>query len=82
MPQKNMKYDIDFTAASFDTIFGVFGDNFLTYLFLYLKYHIYSCKFQNKRPTFYGFKTLVKSNRECENVIAKKRNKLLHILRN
>ena len=33
-------YDIDFTASNFDTIFGAFGDNFLTYLFLCLKSHL------------------------------------------
>ena len=61
------KYDIDSTALDFDKIFGViFGDKFLTYLFLCLKYHIYSCKFQNKRPTFCGFKIFFKNNRECE----------------
>ena len=69
------KHDVDFTTSNFDKIFGAFGDKFLTYLFLCLKYHIYSCKFQNKRPTFYGVKN-VKNNRECEYVIAKKRDKL------
>ena len=50
------------------------------YLFLCLKYHIYSCKFQNKRPNFSGFKIFVKNNRECEYIIAKKRDKLsLHL---
>ena len=39
------KYDVDFTVSNFDKIFGVFGDKFLTYLFLCLKYHIHSCKF-------------------------------------
>ena len=28
------KYDIDFSTSKFDKIFGVFGDKFLTYLFL------------------------------------------------
>ena len=70
------KYGIDFSASNFDKIFGVFGDKFLTYLILCLKYHIYSCKFQNKRPTFSGFKIFVKNNSECEYIIAKKRDKL------
>ena len=65
------KHDTDFTALKFDKIFGVFGDKFLSYFFLCLKYHIYSCKFQNERPTFSGFKIFVKSNRECEYIIAK-----------
>ena len=66
------KYDIDFSASNFDKIFGVFGDKLLTYLFLCLKYHIYSCKFLNKRPTFSGFEIFVKNNREYEYIIAKK----------
>ena len=73
------RYDIDFSASNFDKIFGVFGDKFLTYLFLCLKYHIYSCKFQNKRPTFSGFKIFVKNNRECEYIIARKRDNSLFI---
>ena len=44
------KYDTDFTALNFDKIVGVFEDKFLNYLFLCLKCHIYSCKFQNERP--------------------------------
>ena len=70
------KHDIDFSASNFDKIFGVLNDKFLTYLFLCLKYHIYSCKFQNKSPSFSGFKIFVKNNRECEYAIAKKRGKL------
>ena len=71
------KYDIDFSASNFDK---TFGNKFLNYLFLCLKYHIYSCKFQNKRPTFSGFKFLLKT---IENVntlmaIAKKGDKLFH----
>ena len=52
------------------------GTSSWLFLFLCLKYHIYSCKFQNKRPTFSGVKILVKNNRECAHVIAKKRDKL------
>ena len=78
------KHDVDFTASYFDKILGVFGEKFLTYLFLCPKYHIYSCKFQNKRPTFSGFKIFFKNNRECEYVrpIAKKRDKHSSHLKN
>ena len=66
------KHEAEFTTSNFDKILGVLGDKFLTYLFLCLKYYIYSCKFQNKRPSFSGFKIFVKNNWECEYVIAKK----------
>ena len=33
-------------------MFGICKDNFLTYLFLCVKYYIYVCKFQNKKTNF------------------------------
>ena len=70
------KHDINFSISNFDKIFGVFPDKFITYLFLCAKYHIYSCKFQNKKPNFVSFKVFVKGNRETEHFIARKKDKL------
>jgi len=70
------KDNIDFDITIFDKMFGVPDDMFLTYLFLSVKYYIYVCKFQNKTPTCIGLWAYVKTNRETEYFIAKKKNKL------
>ena len=57
-------------------MFGFDNDKFLTFLFLLLKYYIYICKFQNKVPSFEGYKTYTVSNKDLEYMIAKKNNKL------
>ena len=38
-------------CQNFEKIFGVYKDNFLSYLILCVKYYIYICKFQTKTPT-------------------------------
>ena len=70
------KHDIDFSITNFDKIFGIYKDDFLTYIFLCVKYHIYVCKFQNKKPNFTSLKVFIKGNRDTEYLIAKKRGKL------
>ena len=70
------KHDIDFSCSKFNKMFGIIGDNFLTHLFLSLKYFIFVCKFQKKKPTFIGFKAHIKFNRETEYFIAKNKGKL------
>ena len=57
-------------------MFGCDSDKFLTYLFLLLKYYIYICKFQNKPPSFEGYKAFIATNEKLEYCIAKKNNKL------
>ena len=70
------KHDIDFSLSNFAKIFGIYQDSVLTYLFLCVKYYIYICKFQNKKPNFISFEVFVKVNRETEHSIARKRDKL------
>ena len=70
------KHDTGFSISYFDIIFGIQDDRFITYLFLCLKYFLYLCKFQNKIPNFAHFINFVKSNRETEYFIAKRRDKL------
>ena len=70
------KHDIDFSLSNFDETFGIYQDNFLTYLCLCVKYYIYICKFQNKKPNFISFKVFVKLNRETKHNIARKRDTL------
>ena len=70
------KHDTGFSISYFDMIFGIQDDRFITYLFLCLKYFLYLCKFQNKIPNFAHFINFVKSNRETEYFIAKRRDKL------
>ena len=70
------KHDINFSISNFDKMFGVFKDKFLSYLFLCLKYYIYICKFQNKKPNVISCKTFIKTKRHSEYLIAKKKGKL------
>ena len=57
-------------------MFGLPSEFFLTFLFLLLKYFIYSCKFKGIIPTYIAFKSFVKTQKETEYFLAKKRNKL------
>ena len=57
-------------------MFGFPSDIFLTFLFLLLKYFIYSCKFKGIMPAYIAFKSFVKTQKETEYFLAKKRNKL------
>ena len=70
------KHNIDFCISSFDNIFGIQDDKFITHLFLCVKYYLYLCKFQNKFPSFSHFLNFIKNNRETEYYIAKKHDKL------
>ena len=57
-------------------MFGVDDDNFITFLFLLLKYYIYTCKFQERKSSFVSYKAYVNSIKELEYSIAKKNNRL------
>ena len=57
-------------------MFGVNEDKFLSYLFLVVKYYIYTCKVQGTTPDFNGLKACIKSNKDVEYLSAKKRGKL------
>ena len=57
-------------------MFGISKDKFLSYVFLCLKYYIYVCKFQGKHPSFDAFKSYMKSQKDTEYYIAKKKGKL------
>ena len=57
-------------------MFGSTTDNFVTFLFLLLKYFIYTCKFKGIMPNYIAFKSLVNRQKETEYFLAKKRNKL------
>ena len=70
------KHDINFSVSTFDKMFGVPEDKFLTYLFLCVKYYLYVCKFQNKKPNFISLLSYIKNNRESEYYIAKGKGKL------
>ncbi len=64
-------------------MFGVFKDKFLSFLFLGIKYYIYICKFQKKKPIFLSCQSFIKSKRESEYLIVKKKGKLsAHFLKN
>ena len=56
-------------------MFGYDSDKFLTYLFLLLEYYVYICKFQNKPPSFEGYKAYTIVNKDLEYCIAKKNNR-------
>ena len=63
-------------VTNFNKLFGICGDKFISFLFLLLKYHIYMCKFKNNLPNFSAFKSFVKTQKEIEYYLAKKKNKL------
>ena len=72
----SQKINRPLNVSTFEQMFGVVDDKFLTHLFLLLKYYVYICKFQNKPPNFEGYKTYIASNKDLEYCIAKKNNKL------
>ena len=63
-------------VTNFEKLFGICNDKFVTYLFLLLKYHVFTCKFNNGLPNFVPFKAFVIKNKETEYFLARKRNKL------
>ena len=72
----HQKYDSNLILTNFTKFFGIPSNTFLSYLFLLLKYFIYVCKFKSITPNFIAFKSFVKTQKEVEYYIAKKRNKL------
>ncbi|XP_072168661.1 uncharacterized protein [Diadema setosum] len=72
----SQKINKPLNVSLFEQMFGFDSDKFLTYLFLLLKYYVYICKFQNKPPSFKGYKSYVIANKELEYNIAKRNNKL------
>ena len=72
----SQKINRPLNVSTFEQMFGVVDDKFLTHLFLLLKYYVYICKFQNKPPNFEGYKTYIASYKDLEYCIAKKNNKL------
>ena len=71
-----LKHDNGFTLDNFKKMFGVPSDKFLSFIFLSLKYFIYLCKFKNIRPKFESFKKHMKTPKETEYYVAKKKGKL------
>ena len=65
-----------YNVTNFEKLFGICSDKFVTYLFLLVKYYIYTCKFNNSIPNFNAFKCFVRKQKEVEYFSAKKRNKL------
>ena len=71
-----LKINKPLNISIFEKMFGCDSDNYSTYLFLLFKYYIYICKFQNKSPSFEGYKSYIDINKNLEYCIAKKNNKL------
>ena len=67
---------VTFMVTNFEKLFGICRDNFVTVLLLLLKYHMYTCKFNNNVPNIVLFKSFVKKQKDIKYFIAKKRNKL------
>ena len=66
--------------TNFEKLFGIITDKFVTYILLIVKYYIYICKFRGDTPNVESLKNFIKSQRETEYYMAKKRNKLaLHL---
>ena len=72
----NQKQPLNITISSFEKIFGIQDDKFLTFIFLALKYYIHCCKFSSKIPNFVEFRARLKGIKDTEYYIAKKNNKL------
>ena len=66
----------NFNPSNFEKIFGYKDDKFVTYIFLIFKYYIYLCKFRGNQPSFQGFKVYLKTCKDLEHRIAKKKGKL------
>ena len=68
--------EFDSQLSNFEKVFGIIDNKFLTYIILCTKYFIYRGKFQDKKPHINGLKSFIKSQREIELCIAKRRGKL------
>ena len=72
----SQKSEEDIQITNFEKMFGVVSDKFVSYLFLLLKYHVYTCKFSSKLPNSMLFKSFVNKQKEVEYMLARKKNKL------
>lgn len=72
----SQKSEEDIQITNFEKMFGVVSDKFVSYLFLLLKYHVYTCKFSSKLPSSMVFKSFVNKQKEVEYMLARKKNKL------
>ena len=59
----SQKCDFKINVTTFEKLFGMSDDKFLTYLFLLMKYHVYTCKFNNSLRNIATFKSFVKKQR-------------------
>jgi len=71
-----LKTDPNLNLTNYEKMFGICNNSFITYITLCIKYFIYRCKFQDKKPTVPGLKSFIKLQRETEYHIAKSKNKL------
>ena len=71
------KDDSNFTISSFDK-----DDRFLTYLFLCVKYYLYVCKFQSKRPYFTNLIVFIKIIETPSTILLRNVTNFFFILRN
>ena len=76
------KHDSNFTISSFDKICGIQDDKFLTYLFLCVKYYLYACKFQSKRPNFTNLIVFIKKRDTEYYILLRNMTSFIFILRN
>ena len=72
----HLNTEFDHQLSNFEKVLVIFDNKFLTYIILCTKYFIYRCKFQDKKPHVNGLKSFIKSQREIEYCIAKKKGKL------
>ena len=72
----NQKQNSNITVSLFEKMFGIQSDNFLTFIFLALKYYIHCCKFNDKTPNTLEFRARLKVIQHTEYFISKKRGKL------
>ena len=59
-------------------MFGFPSESFLTFLFLLLKYFIYSCKFKGIVPAYIAFKSFAKMQKETKYFLSKKEKQTPH----
>ena len=79
----HLNTEFDCQLSNFEKVFGIFDtcNKFLTLFYVPSRaYFIYRCKFQDKKPHVNGLKSfiIIKSEREIEYCIAKKKGKLSH----
>lgn len=72
----NDRLHADYNFNTFELMFGISNDKFLSYLFLCCKFYIYRCRFQEVIPSFTAFKNYIVVKRKIEYDIAYKKGKL------